>query len=101
MKHLLTALVILTAFSDIAAAQSREQQVYYPYALAVRTTAAEEQIQTNQQAQNMGTLRVYPGREAYVNHFGPLPRHPGDYRDAVDRGQWGTRSAGSRSFSVD
>jgi len=35
-----------------------------------------------------GDGRLYPGREVYGRDFGPIPRHPGDYRDALDRGTW-------------
>jgi len=50
----------------------------------------------------MGSRRIYPGREAYGRDFGPLTRHPGDYRDAVDRGQWPAGgSVGGRNFSID
>ena len=35
-----------------------------------------------------GDGRLYPGRESYGRDFGAIPRHPGDYKDALDRGAW-------------
>jgi hypothetical protein len=44
---------------------------------------------------------IYPGREQYGENYGSIPRHPGDYRDAVDRGSWsGGGDAGARSFDI-
>ena len=46
-----------------------------------------------------GDGRLYPGREVYGRDFGPIPRHPGDYRDALDRGAWQPRpDGGSEGF---
>lgn len=54
---------------------------------------------------NPNTYMTYPGREQYGQNYGPIPRHPGDYRDAVDRGAWsagggGIGGAGNRSFDI-
>jgi hypothetical protein len=101
MKHriILLALIIFSS----GAVQAREQQVYNPYAPPVYQSAGQQQSQQYQyEAQQIGTRRVYPGREIYGDEFGPMPRHPGDYRDAVDRGSWtGGGQAGARSFSID
>ncbi len=92
-----------------AFAQEREQQVYYPYKQAAEIGVYEARIQSQQaqmaferSLQRPGTGRIYPGREMMGTQFGPIPRHPGDYRDAVDRGSWaGGGSAGARTFSLD
>lgn len=104
MKFVLMTTAVLTV-STAAFAQSREQQVYNPYG-APQPVFSEGTVQTMdgyQQSQQVGTRRIYPGREAYGRDFGPLTRHPGDYRDAVDRGQWpaGGGNVGARAFSID
>lgn len=107
---LLTIAVLFTAVP--AFAQEREQQVYYPYKQAAEIGVYEARIE-NQQAQmsferslqRQGTGRIYPGRERYGTQYGPIPRHPGDYKDAVDRGSWsgggGGGQPGTRAFSLD
>lgn len=102
MKRFLIVIAVLMGVSAPAFAQSREQQIYSPY---TPTNSTVRQYEQNVDAQQIGAQRVYPGREAYGRDFGPLTRHPGDYRDAVDRGQWsgggGFSQPGSRSFSIE
>lgn len=104
MKKIILMTTAAMAVSTAAFAQSREQQVYVPYGTP-QPVFSEQTVQTmdaQQQSQQMGARRVYPGREAYGRDFGPLTRHPGDYRDAVDRGQWPAGGeVGARSFSID
>ena len=105
MKKFALISAALVALSTPAFAQGREQQVYNPYGTTT-PVFAQEQTQAvmaeRAEAQRMGTRRIYPGREAYGRAFGPLTRHPGDYRDAVDRGQWPAGGeVGQRSFSID
>lgn len=102
MKKILMMTVVLTGFSGAAMAQ--ERQVYSAYPTPTFTQEVVREVQQEQaQVQRVGTRRVYPGRELYGRDFGPIPRHPGDYRDAVDRGAWtgGGNGAGSRSFSIE
>lgn len=78
----------LAAFALIlapVAAQAQERQVYphYPAPALVEPSYGTGEVQ--QAPQN---YRTYPGRENYNDRFGYIPRHPGDYRDAVDRGSW-------------
>lgn len=102
MKFAVPAVIALIALPLSAQAQSREQQVYprYPNVVFVEP-AAGQMVEEQLEAQEMGTLRTYPGREVYGTRFGPIPRHPGDYRDAVDRGQWNAGRSGQRAFSID
>ncbi len=84
-----STLVFAAAFIAILpfSAQAQERQTYNPYAAPSGAYGASPNgYQT--QSQGMGQYRVYPGRETYGDNFGYIPRHPGDYRDAVDRGQW-------------
>jgi len=102
MKKFILTVAIVMGVSTEASAQSREQQVYSPYPQRTFTEVYGQQVQPQAiQQQRIGTRRVYPGREIYGTNFGPLPRHPGDYRDAVDRGQWSGGGTGQRSFSID
>ena len=89
---------------SLSGAASAEQQIFNPYQTPrPLDLSVHETVQKQMEAQEMGTLRIYPGREAYGRNFGPIPRHPGDYRDAVDRGQWvsGRSNVGARSFTID
>ncbi len=101
MKKLIAITVVLSGLSGAAMAQ--EQQVYNPYTMppAMIDPAAGQIQEQVYEEQQVGTRRVYPGREIYGRDFGPMPRHPGDYRDAVDRGQWRGGDVGSRSFSIE
>lgn len=107
-KLILTISAVLVA--GTAHAQDREQQVYYPYKEAAQIAGQEakleiqrEQMAFEQRLQRPGTGRIYPGREIFGTKYGPIPRHPGDYKDAVDRGSWagGGGGAGTRAFSLD
>lgn len=96
--------VMTLALIAIAPAAQAEQQVYNPYRTPNLVDPAVEEVREEQaNIQQIGTRRVYPGREAYGRSFGPIPRHPGDYRDAVDRGAWasGKTQVGVRSFNID
>ena len=104
MKMIAFAALMLALSAAETSAQSNEQQVYSIYS-ANRPNFQQQEVQDGQDFQStsqMGTRRIYPGREAYGREFGPLTRHPGDYRDAVDRGQWPAGgSVGGRNFSID
>ena len=105
MKNVLLMTGIILAFSTNAMAQVKERQVYSPYPQPVMNEAQDASSSTGSAVNRYEQLhpnRVYPGREGYGSHYGPIPRHPGDYRDAVDRGQWssGTNKPNSL-FSVD
>ena len=103
MKQTLLMTAILTTLS--AGSAMAEQQVYSPYGQATNYAAqnayqAQEAIQA-QQPQPQNTYMIYPGREQYGQRYGSIPRHPGDYRDAVDRGSWsGGGNVGARSFDI-
>lgn len=73
-------------------AQAQERQVFSPYPQPTfmndpSGAAAGQAMSNRYQGQSNGYM-IYPGREQYGQNFGYIPRHPGDYRDAVDRGQW-------------
>lgn len=90
MTRFILTTALIAGFAMPAFAQ--EQQVYSPYAMSnsggdYNGSALAQQYGTVQQ-QAPNTYRVYPGRENYGENFGYMTRHPGDYRDAVDRGQW-------------
>lgn len=104
MKTIVLTAAILALFTADAFAQAREQQVYSIYSTGTPNFQQQEQqqVQNLQETNQMGSRRIYPGRENYGRNFGPLTRHPGDYRDAVDRGQWPAGGpVGGRNFSID
>jgi hypothetical protein len=102
MKKLILMTTAIMAVSTGSFAQSREQQTYSQYPQPVFSDMGAQQEVQQESGYEVGTRRVYPGREAYGRDFGPLTRHPGDYRDAVDRGQWPVGGMiGARSFSID
>lgn len=105
MRAIILAVAALTLFATDASAQNDERQIYSIYTRQASPNLQQQEIQQMQDYQQeyrMGSRRVYPGRENYGRDFGPLTRHPGDYRDAVDRGQWPAGGpAGGRNFSVD
>ena len=104
MKMIALSAALLALFTADAFAQGQEQQVYSIYSSGRPNFQQQEveQMQNYQDTAQMGSRRIYPGREAYGRDFGPLTRHPGDYRDAVDRGQWPAGgSVGGRNFSID
>lgn len=103
-KSILIAAGILMAVSGAARAES---QIYSPYGVATnyaaQTTPQIFNDPAAQPAPAANSYMVYPGREEYGDRFGRIPRHPGDYRDAVDRGSWpsgGGEAAGSRAFDI-
>jgi len=102
MKKLIVMIVALIAVSGAARA---EQQVYSPYPQPSFANDPDmQQTYSNMQqqyARTPNTYMVYPGREQYGQHYGAIPRHPGDYRDAVDRGSWsGGGMPARRSFDI-
>jgi hypothetical protein len=104
MKLIMLTAGLLALFTADALAQSNEQQVYSIYSTGRPNFQQQEvqQMRNYQDTTQMGSRRIYPGREAYGREFGPLTRHPGDYRDAVDRGQWPAGgTVGGRNFSID
>lgn len=96
MKKAILTIAILLSVSTPSMAQEQQVYPYYPnlpppvYAPMPQPSAQEMYVEAHRN-------RVYPGREMYGDEFGNIPHHPGDYRDAVDRGQWsGGRSGYSR-----
>lgn len=88
MKKILTVLGVLTVMPF--AAMAEEQQVYYPSYIA-RTDLTQQDLINRQnyillqkQAQLGGT---YIERDPTVTYRDRLGQHPGDYRDAYDRGE--------------
>lgn len=86
MKNILIMTGILMSVSLPSMAQ--EQQVYSPYPQPSFSNSSDGGAVAYGQAQNPNQYMVYPGREQYGQRYGYMPRHPGDYRDAVDRGSW-------------
>lgn len=104
MRMIALSVALLALFTADAFAQSHEQQVYSAHSGGRPNLQQQEiqQMRNYQENNDMGSGRIYPGREAYGRNFGPLTRHPGDYRDAVDRGQWPAGgTVGGRNFSID
>ncbi len=102
-KYLAAALAILIACP--AAAQAQEyyypQQNFSPDGNVAQVAPQAGYVQPAETYGAPNNYRIYPGREYYGESFGPIPRHPGDYRDALDRGGWSGRggNTGSRNFS--
>jgi hypothetical protein len=83
-KAVFAALAVMLSSPVLA----QEQQVYSPYP---QPNFMQDVYGGQQQTQNTEPppmYRIYPGREQYGERYGYIPHHPGDYRDAVDRGQW-------------
>ncbi len=92
MKYVMMAFVLMGVSG---AAMAQERQVYDPsidYIIPIPMQQSAQPVYVPPPA-----YRVYPGRENYGDNFGHIPRHPGDYRDAVDRGQW---SAGEPHYNT-
>ena len=92
MERYLTIFVSVVALSGAAQAQSREQQVYYPP--YITNSGLTQQDLVNRQnyiiAQQQARLQEHHHivRNPYASYQpGKIPDHPGDYRDAFDRGQ--------------
>lgn len=103
-KYLAAALAVLLA----CPATARAQEYYYPQQnfssdgnVAQVAPQAGGYMQPAETYGGPNNYRIYPGREYYGDNFGPIPRHPGDYRDALDRGSWSGRggNTGSSNFS--
>ena len=96
------ALLMTAALMVVSGAgEARERQVYSPYPQANFNydDSASSNVSPQAIAPQAGEGRLYPGREGYGREFGPIPRHPGDYRDAVDRGAWQPNpDGGSKGF---
>ncbi|PZQ45769.1 MAG: hypothetical protein DI551_06410 [Micavibrio aeruginosavorus] len=101
MRYLFVMLFVLTGLATPALA---DRQVYSPYPQPTFANdpygMAQQQAIVNSYRQTPNTYMVYPGREQYGQAYGSIPRHPGDYRDAVDRGSWTGGGSGSRSFDI-
>ncbi len=103
----LAAVVTVLAGVSLGGASSRaqtaDQQVYYnpyyayqTYQAEQRRSTARERRQIQQQVRQMYGQPM--SRSPYTNYTG-LPNHPGDFRDAIDRGQYpGGSSVAPRSF---
>lgn len=92
MKKFLMVFVSLILVSGAAQAQSHEQQVYYPpYVINSGLTNQDlvnrqNYIIAQQQARLQNSYHVE--RDPYASYQpGRIPDHPGDYRDAFDRGE--------------
>ncbi len=102
MRFIVLVSALVVSALNAAQAQQSEQQVFYPYAQPAYLSEAPQTAAQQQAPTNPNRYMVYPGREQYGQDYGYIPRHPGDYRDAVDRGQWeggGGASMPRRSFS--
>ncbi len=111
MKKHMVVLVAAIVVMAPANARAQESQVYNPYpptnfvdpngVAQVAPQAGGMYAQQVESYQNPPRYRVYPGRERYGQGFGPIPRHPGDYRDALDRGQFssGNSAPGAPLFA--
>lgn len=109
-KTVLMMTAILTL--GVSGAAMAESQIYNPHAApnaeqynGHATTKRKLTKRQQRFVQEPNTYMVYPGREYYGQNFGPMPRHPGDYRDAVERGAWsagsgGVSGIGNRSFDI-
>lgn len=88
MKKILALSLVLVAIAPAAKAQ--EQQVYYPPYITRNAITQEDLIARQnyillqQQARMTGT---YIPRDPNATYRDKIPYHPGDYRDAYDRGE--------------
>lgn len=87
MKKAIAAIAVLLSVSAPSMAQEQQVYPYYP-SLPPPTYAPAPPPSAQELYTDAHRNRIYPGREMYGDEFGPIPHHPGDYRDAVDRGQW-------------
>lgn len=92
MRLFIAVIAALIAASGAANAQSREQQVYYPP--YITNSGLTQQDLVNRQnyiiAQQQANLEqnYHVERNPYSGTTpGRIPQHPGDYRDALDRGE--------------
>lgn len=90
MKKFLAISGLVMMMATSAMAQSKEQQVYYPpYITNSAVTqqdlvARQNYIIAQEQARLQGN---YIARDPQAAYRGRIPQHPGDYRDALDRGE--------------
>lgn len=92
MKKLLMTVTALAGFATPVAAQNYEQQVYYPPYIANSGLTHQDLVNRENYiiARNQARLenRYYVERNPYATQTpGRIPQHPGDYRDAFDRGE--------------
>jgi hypothetical protein len=93
MNKMILMMGLILAVS--APAMAQERQVYSPYPQPTFQNSTDGGAMAYQYQQTPNHYMVYPGREQYGQRYGYMPRHPGDYRDAVDRGSW-TGGGGAR-----
>lgn len=102
MKTVLLVIIALVTVFTANDAEARRRQYYsaspepsfYDSSTGQAYSAAPQYTPPRE-----GDGRLYPGRESYGRDFGSMPRHPGDYRDALDRGTWQPDpDAGSKGF---
>lgn len=99
MKTYFTAALAVLILIPLTA-RAQEQQVYYPQQDFYPDAGyAQVSPQAGGYRAAPNNYRVYPGREYYGENFGPIPRHPGDYRDALDRGSFSGRRGGNTGSS--
>jgi hypothetical protein len=92
----LTALVLL---GSISVAHSQEQQVYYPPYLAPSAITQQDLVARQNyilMQQNARLQDSHAYRSPGVLYQDLIPRHPGDYRDAYDRGEMPNMGGHSR-----
>lgn len=106
MKKIALMTVILTGLTGPVLAETQTYSrigeptnyVYHNAQIQQQAQAVQQQAQVHEVP---NIYMVYPGREEYGQHYGHIPRHPGDYKDAVDRGSWaGGGDAAPRSFDI-
>jgi hypothetical protein len=92
MRVFFAVFAVLMIVGAAANAQSREQQVYYPP--YITNSGLTQQDLVNRQnyiiAQEQARLEAdyHVERNPYSGMTpGRIPQHPGDYRDALDRGE--------------
>lgn len=92
MKKLFVLILAVSGFTAPAMAQNNEQQVYYPPYVATSGLTQQDLINRENYiiARNQARLegRYNVERDPYATLTpGRIPQHPGDYRDAFDRGE--------------
>lgn len=93
MKNILTTIMFVCVLAGTAMAQEqREQQVFYPPYLANSGLTQQDLVNrqnyiiAQEQARLEGRYNIV--RDPYASFQpGRIPMHPGDYRDAFDRGE--------------